>query len=471
MKLVKSLLILPFLFIACYAGAQTKSTNQAIYSGVPWFDNRGEVVSAHGANLVKDNTRYYLFGENHSDTSNAFAGFTCYSSADLYNWKWEGMALPVQDSGRLGPHRVGERPKVMRCPKTGEYVMLMHTDSLGYKDPCIGYATAATITGPYTFRGPLLLNGKTIRKWDMGTFQDEDGSGYLLIHSGLMFKLSDDYKSVTEQVVDNKWRGSESPAVFKKDSIYYWLASDLTSWERNDNFYYTATSLKGPWTARGNFAPKGTLTWNSQTTFVLPVTGLKDTTWLFMGDRWSFPRQHAAATYVWQPLTVSGFSLSIPEYKEAWQLNTATGIAAPARIPKKLIANTDKKYIRYAGEWKHTPVNDSLSVSSADTKDASFTVRATGRQIGLYCLSGPDGGYAQVVLYNKQGKVLLTSVVDLYSKYAMSTLVYLTPVLPVSAYTLQVSVIGQRSNWSDKTKADYGSKGYTVALDKVLLMP
>ena len=60
--------------------AQSQNGHHAIYSGIPWFDDRGKVVSAHGANIVKENGRYYLFGEAHTDTSNAFAGFNCYSS-------------------------------------------------------------------------------------------------------------------------------------------------------------------------------------------------------------------------------------------------------------------------------------------------------------------------------------------------------------------------------------------------------
>jgi hypothetical protein len=73
----------------------------------PWFDDRGKPVSAHGANIIGDNGRYYLFGEAHTDTSNAFEGFNCYSSADLYNWKFERIALPAQSSGKPGPNRDG----------------------------------------------------------------------------------------------------------------------------------------------------------------------------------------------------------------------------------------------------------------------------------------------------------------------------------------------------------------------------
>lgn len=448
--------------------AQITTKYNAVYSGIPWYDDKGNIVSAHGACIIKDGDRFYLFGERHHDTSNAFAGFNCYSSADLYNWKFEKLVLPVQDTGRLGPRRVGERVKVMKCPKTGGYVMYMHTDNLLYKDQCVGYATSKTITGTYTFQGPLLFEGKPVRKWDMGTFQDSDGAGYLLLHGGDLYKLADDYKSLTEHVIDNKWRGSESPAVFKKDSLYYWLASDLTSWERNDNFYYTATSLKGPWTYRGYFAPAGTLTWNSQTTFVLPVAGSGGNTYLFMGDRWSFPKQASAATYVWQPLTVEGGTLSMPAWHSAWQLNRATGLVSPVTIAAgTTMTNTDKR-IAYRGNWQYEN-SDTSSVSRSDEKGASFTVPFSGKQIGFYSLKGPAGGYAHVTLKNRKGKEVLSAIIDMYCKYPATNLAFLSPVLPKGNYILNVTVMGERCNWSDKRKSDYGSTGYFISLDKVII--
>ena len=112
-------LFLPFILLISFqhSVAQGPGKIAAVYSGVPWFDDRGKLVSAHGANIVKDNGRFFLFGEAHTDTSNAFAGFNCYSSSDLYHWKFESVALPVQDRGKLGPNRVGERVKVMKCPQ------------------------------------------------------------------------------------------------------------------------------------------------------------------------------------------------------------------------------------------------------------------------------------------------------------------------------------------------------------------
>ncbi len=339
--------------------AQQPGKYTAIHPGVPWLDDRGQTISAHGACIIKENNRYYLFGEIHSDTSNAFAGFSCYSSPDLMNWKFESVALPVQAAGGLSADRVGERPKVMKCPSTGEYIMYMHADSLGYKNQSVGYATSSNITGPYTFRGSILFNEKPIRKWDMGTFQDTDGTGYILIHGGEIYQLSNDYKQVTEQVSMAFITGGESPAMFRKDSLYYWLGSHLTSWERNDNYYFTASSIRGPWTNRALLAPEGTLTWNAQTTFVLPVAGSQDTTYMFMGDRWSFPKQNSAATYVWLPLTMNAGTISLPVFHESWQLNIRKGTAAAVPVKGKTIGNRDNTQLKYSGQWQFADSGDS----------------------------------------------------------------------------------------------------------------
>ena len=97
--------------------------SKAIVSGVSWYDQQGKTVSAHGANIIRDGGKYYLFGEYKTDSANVFKGFSCYSSDNLVDWHFEGIAFNQQSDGRMGPYRVGERPKVLRCPATGEYVM------------------------------------------------------------------------------------------------------------------------------------------------------------------------------------------------------------------------------------------------------------------------------------------------------------------------------------------------------------
>jgi hypothetical protein len=445
--------------------AQNKNKYNAIYSGVPWLDNNGNAVSAHGANIIKEKNTYYLFGERHEDGTNAFVGFNCYSSTDLYNWTFENIALPLQANGKLGPDRVGERCKVMKCPATGEFIMFMHADTLGYKDQFTGYATAKKITGPYIFQGPVLFNGKAIKKWDMGTFQDANGSGYVLLHGGDIYKLAADYKSIIEQVNKAFEKGFESPAVFKKDSLYYFLGSDLTGWERNDNYYFTAASLKGPWTKQGFIAPPGTLTWNSQTTFVLPIQGSKETTFMYMGDRWSFPKQNSAATYIWQPLQVDGYKISMPHFKEAWTIDTKTGMVTSAEIKGNEIA-ANSKQITYSGNWQQ----DTLTAKSSAEKNAtfSFTVKAT--QVGIYGLARPDGGYADVSIRNSKGKIIVASSVDMYSKYPATLLKFLSPALKKDTYTVTVTVLGERWWWKEKSGRLSGSKGDVVSVEKIVVI-
>ncbi|WP_462244798.1 family 43 glycosylhydrolase [Ferruginibacter sp.] len=443
--------------------AQTKS--KAILSGIPWFDNNGNTVSAHGANIIKEKGKYYLFGEGHKDGTNAFAGFNCYSSSDLYNWKFESIALPVQLTGKLDSNSVGERPKVMKCPSTGEYVMYVHADTLGYKSQYVGYATAKKITGPYSFNGPILFNGKPIKKWDMGTFQDKDGSGYVLLHGGDIYKLNPDYKSISEQINKAFEKGFESPAIFKKDSLYYFLGSDLTGWERNDNYYFTATSLKGPWTKQGFIAPPGTLTWNSQTTFVLPIEGTKETTFMFMGDRWSFPKQNSAATYIWQPLQVDGHKIAMPVFNEAWKIDVKAGVNSSGEIKGNEIAANDQQII-YTGNWQQ----DTLAVKSSDTKGDAFSFTVKGTQVGIYGLARPDGGYANVIIRNSKGKTVLTSSIDMYSKYPTVLLKFLSPVLKNDSYTVTLTVLGERWWWKEKSGRVSGSKGDVVSFEKIMVI-
>jgi len=83
---IQRYLIICIVFIsnAAVSFAQELGKMDAIYSGVPWLDQNGNTVSAHGANIIKEKDTFYLFGEAHSDISNAFEGFNCYSSKDLY---------------------------------------------------------------------------------------------------------------------------------------------------------------------------------------------------------------------------------------------------------------------------------------------------------------------------------------------------------------------------------------------------
>lgn len=427
-----------FLSLMSIAPLASMSQN-VVVNGVPWFDDRGDIINAHGACIVEDNGRYWLFGEYKSDESNAFPGFGCYSSADLVNWKFERVVLPVQKDGILGPDRIGERVKVMRCPTTGEYVMLMHADDMNYNDPHIGIAVCDRIDGDYTLLGDLKYDGEPVRRWDMGTFQDDDGSGYLLIHHGPIYKLSPDYRSIEKMAAYIDGMG-ESPAMFKKDGVYFMLTSNLTSWERNDNYYFTATSIEGPWVRRGLFCPEGSLTHNSQSTFVFQLNRGSETIPVYMGDRWSYPHQASAATYVWMPVTVNGERLSIPEFWEAWDVDSV--------CPVKHTGTTA------IHDWK------------SDNKGDKLTVPFNGRQIRVFGHTDSLGGYATVRILDKNRTVLTSSYVDFYSLVPNDGVRYVSREYPEGDYILEIEVAGEHPVWYNKRGDRFGSNGYFITLDK-----
>lgn len=441
---------------ACCVPCVAQHADSLVFNGVPWYDDHGNIVNAHGACIVEEDGRYYLFGEWKSDKSNAFPGFSCYSSDDLVNWKFENVVLRVQPDGILGPERVGERVKVMKCPATGEYVMYMHADAMDYKDPYIGYATCKTIAGNYRLQGPLLYDGKPVKRWDMGTFQDSDGTGYLLIHHGPVYRLSEDYKSIVEETAFVEGAG-ESPAMFKKNGLYYLLTSNPTSWEKNDNFYFTAPAISGPWTKRGLFCPKGTLTHYSQTTFVFPLKRGNDTIPMFMGDRWSYPHQASAATYVWMPLQVDGTSLSIPRYWPCWNINTLQPVDYVS--DKRKIPHGD---VEVTADWEKQDNGWSSRV-----KGGVLKVDFKGAKAILTGETNPHGGYAWVSLLNAQGDTIHSSLVDFYSKRPDRGIRFITPPQPTGNYTLTVEVAGISPQWTDKRKTIYGSDDTYVTIDGI----
>ena len=422
---------------------KTAAQSNFIANGIQWHDDQGRPVSAHGANIIRDGDRYWLFGEYKTDSANVFNGFSCYSSTDLCSWAFESIALKVRSDAnvsdwRMGPQTVGERPKVLRCPLTGEYVMLMHSDDMRYKAPATCYAVSETISGPYEFRGPILYKGNPVKRWDIGSFVDRDGQAYLLTNHGGIYRLAPDFHSIDSCMIEGVKGVGESPCMLHVGDTYFWLSSRTTSWERNDNMYFTAKSLSGPWTAQGEFAPKGSLIWNSQCSFILDVNGQP----MYMGDRWSFPRQQQAATYVWLPMQVKEGCISIPDYYQFW--NPATG------KPVELVTKT------ISGSWTGQKPGDETKV-----------VFNGGGRIAIYGVTNDHSAYAEVFITDRDGCKVAGTSIDFYSAVAAEDIRYLSPYFPKGEYTLTIRVSTMKPNWSDKRHNVYGSQGYEIKVSKV----
>jgi len=314
----------------------------ALATGITWMDDQGNPVNAHGGGLNREGDTFYLSGEYFVykasasyDQNNSFKAFAMYSSTDLVHWKFERKILEQQPSGELGPDRVGERPHIIKCPATGEYVLIAHAGSIDYQtDKEAVYATSATINGAYAYKGPLAdASGALIVHSDMSAYVD-GADAYVLTESGHVYKLTADCHGWTTHTSYSAMANMESPTVFKAGSSYFWLMSNKTGWRANDNEYASAASVTGPWTKRGLVAPTGERTWLSQSTCVLPIVGASGTVYLYMGDHWAGTEDTSGATagknnslasYVFQPLVVSGTSLSMPKYLASWKLDIAAG--------------------------------------------------------------------------------------------------------------------------------------------------
>jgi len=316
-------------------------------TGIIFMDTDGVRVNAHGGGIIKVGDTFYMHGQYFppGTTDNYFYGFTMYSSKDLATWKNEGIILPQQPKGELGPVRKGERPHIIKCPATGEFVLYAHASDITHEvDKEVVYATSPTVNGQYSYKGPLKnAGGQIAAHSDMGAFAD-DTVAYVITESAHVYTLASDCHSWLSDkqysVINGNSGGSESPAVFKSNKTYYWIGSYKTGWRANNDFYSTAPAMTGPWTYQGFIAPvsdpnnkiSDQRTWMSQSTWVQPIVGSKGTVFVYWGDHWygnqdtTAPGLHNEfAGYVFQPLVFNGTKISLPTYLATWSLDLGAG--------------------------------------------------------------------------------------------------------------------------------------------------
>ena len=350
-----------------------------------WPDSLGVHINAHGGGVLFHEGIYYWFGEHKIEGTagnNAEVGVQVYSSTDLYQWKNEGIALEVSDDPTSDIARgcILERPKVIYNRQTGKFVMWFHLEikSSGYSSARSGVAVADQPTGPYhfihsvrpdagfwpanvpdPFKKPLdaaeqaqleglefpgnpvphyppellfrrdFAVGQMAR--DMNLFVDDDGAAYHIYSSeenGTLHlsRLSDDYlQSGGTYVRLFPARFHEAPGLMKQRGKYFLISSGCTGWDPNAARLSVADSIWGPWKELGNPCRGSTeqieRTFNSQSTFILPVAG-RDDAYIFMADRWN-PANAIDGRYIWLPIQ---FEDGVPflEWKDRWNLNFFT---------------------------------------------------------------------------------------------------------------------------------------------------
>ncbi|MER5307738.1 RICIN domain-containing protein [Streptomyces sp. NPDC002773] len=300
-----------------------------VTNATQFTDPAGNPVHAHGGGVVKVGSYYYWFGENrHAD--NSFRYVSAYRSTDLKTWEFRNHVLTEATHPELAGANI-ERPKVIYNAATGKFVMWMHKEgsATDYSEARAAVAVADTVDGDYTWRGSFRPEGHMSR--DITTFVDTDGTGYMISAANEnrdlhVYRLTSDYTAIDVQV-NKLWAGEsrESPAMFKRNGVYFLLTSWATGWAPNQQKYATATSITGEWSGLKDIGDW--TTYGSQTAYVLPVQGTSGTSYLYMGDRWgnSMGGMVNDSQYVWAPLKFPTPTTMTMDYFPQLTIDTAAG--------------------------------------------------------------------------------------------------------------------------------------------------
>lgn len=285
-------------------------------NAIQWADTDGNPIQAHGGGMIEVDGYYYWFGENRNPDG-TFLAVSVYRSRDLRSWEFRNDALKMTSDPDLRPANV-ERPKVVYNAQTKKYVMWMHWENgKDYGEARAAVASSDTVDGDYTYHGskrPYRDRGVTdhgkpgYMSRDCTLFVDDDGQGYFLSTANEnydlhLYLLTPDYLEVDTLAAQLFVGGHrEAPALFKRGDTYFLVTSGSTGWNPNQAKYATSMSLTSGWSELVNVGD-GT-TFYSQSTYVLPVTGSKGTSYLYMGDRWAgaYGGRVNDSSYVWLPI-------------------------------------------------------------------------------------------------------------------------------------------------------------------------
>ena len=271
-------------------------------NGTCWTDDAGRPIQAHGGMIARFGKKWYWYGQNMDTETKPVAsvgtridvvGVSCYSSADLRSWHYEGLALAADPdtpaNHPLNPANVMERPKVLYNRKTGKYVMWYHFDDPEYMTASAACAVADRPEGPFTFLHAAPPNRRDCR--DITVFQEPDSDRAFVFHCGdwnktaYLSELNDEYTGFTGLCIaqlENQER--EGLTLMRRDGIYYCVSSGCTGWDPNPLLYATTRFLEVPMQLRDNPCEgEGYRTgFDGQSTWIFEAGG----TYYLMLDHW-----------------------------------------------------------------------------------------------------------------------------------------------------------------------------------------
>jgi beta-xylosidase len=204
--------------------------------------------------------RYYIYST--TDGNPGWGGwyFTCYSSDNLVDWRYEGINLDLCKQTKWA-YGNAWAPCIIEKKIDGKYKYFFYYSGDDGKRKSIGVAIADHPTGPFVDFGKPIINKlpagqKHGQQIDVDVFHDPDtGIDYLYWGNGYMAgaRLNPDMTSIDESTTvlmtpkggslkDYAYR--EAPYVFKRNGIYYfhWSVDDTGS----PNYHVAYGTSKSP---------------------------------------------------------------------------------------------------------------------------------------------------------------------------------------------------------------------------------
>jgi hypothetical protein len=197
------------------------------------------------------NGRYYIYPTSNEGTGGQ--DFHAFSSADLTNWRDDGVVFDVGPQCTWADYN-GWAPSVVA--RNGKYYFYYTAEVK------IGVAVGNTPIGPFTDIGQPLIGTDpfTVDIIDPHVFVDDNGQAYIYYGGSngsklVARKLNSNMTSLTADAPVNitPTNYTEGPYMVKRNGTYYMTYSN-GAWN-NGSYnaqYSTSTSPLGPWTYRGS---------------------------------------------------------------------------------------------------------------------------------------------------------------------------------------------------------------------------
>lgn len=244
----------------------------AFRPGREWLDVGGAPIDAHGGGLLAHGGRYYWYGS--ARRGHPCDGGTCrdggihlYVSSDLYAWRFAGRVIAPSNGSATGNGLDLERPKVLRCPATGKFVMWLRGTGRGNTPQLLAVFAADAPTGPFRAAGNASDPFHTVfpgnRNLPAGyQFADatlhQEASGRAFVYwrtrvnpqrTGFRaMQLSDDYLSVVPSSDTQLFPTAdrEAPAAFEHGGRHYLWTSGTEGWSACAAYLYVGDGPLGP---------------------------------------------------------------------------------------------------------------------------------------------------------------------------------------------------------------------------------